>query len=188
MFGPGRYTESETLVGFLDTQLASLRASTHGLTEAQARATPCRSGLSIGGLLKHTTYVLRGSAAVSDDGSTDEAGIAAFTDSFTLRDDETLADTLADFDAMRAAYLEQVRAYEPGAEMTAPPAPWDGIDHPTPSVRRFSLVHHVEELARHAGHADVIREEVDGASAPSLLMAVQGREGNAFVQPWARVG
>jgi hypothetical protein len=51
-------------------------------------------------------------------------------------------------------------------------------------VERFALLHHVEELARHAGHADIIREQIDGADAGSLLMAAEGREGNTFVQPW----
>jgi hypothetical protein len=51
-------------------------------------------------------------------------------------------------------------------------------------VQRFHLVHHIEEFARHAGHADIIREQLDGASAASLLMAVEGRPGNAFIQPW----
>ena len=74
---------------------------------------------------------------------------------------------------------------DPGAAMTAPPAPWDGIDTPTASVQRFELMHHVEELAWHAGHADIVREQLDGACAPSLLMAVEGRVGNEFVQPWA---
>jgi len=77
-----------------------------------------------------------------------------------------------------------VRVTDPGADMTAPPAPWDGIYAPTDSVQRFELVHHVEELARHAGHADIIREQIDGANAGSLLMAVEGRDGNDFVQPW----
>ena len=60
MFSPGRHIESEALAGFLDQQLSSIRASTHGLTDEQARQTPCRSALSIGGLVKHATYVLQG--------------------------------------------------------------------------------------------------------------------------------
>ncbi len=68
--------------------------------------------------------------------------------------------------------------------MTAPPAPWDDIYAPTDSVQRFALMHHIEEFARHAGQADIIREQIDGATAASLLMAVEGRQGNDFVQPW----
>jgi hypothetical protein len=60
------HTESETLAGYLEQQLADLRASSYGLTEEQARLTPCRSALSIGGLVKHAAYVCRG--GVSGDG------------------------------------------------------------------------------------------------------------------------
>ncbi|MEP6816975.1 MAG: DUF664 domain-containing protein [Marmoricola sp.] len=41
----------------------------------------------------------------------------------------------------------------------------DGILEPTETRQRFDLVHHVEELARHAGHTDLIREQIDGATA-----------------------
>ena len=114
----------------------------------------------------------------------DEAGYALFMSSFALGDGETLAGALETFDAARSAYLADVRATDPGADITAPPVPGDGIYAPTDSVQRFELVHHLEELARHAGHADIIREQLDGATAASLLMAVEGREGNDFVQPW----
>lgn len=190
MFAPGTLSESEVLVGFLDAQLASLRAAAFGLTEAQARETPCRSTLSIGGLLKHTTYVLSGRLSLDPDAGAapDAAAFATFMASFALGDDETLEGALVVFDATREAYLAGVRETDPGAPTVAPPAPWDGIYTPTPSVHRFALVHHVEELARHAGHADIIREQLDGAAAPSLLMAVEGREGNDFVQPWSHAG
>ncbi|MCW2526813.1 MAG: hypothetical protein JWM76_1673 [Pseudonocardiales bacterium] len=115
----------------------------------------------------------------------DQAGFAIFMGSFALTDDETLAGALVAFDDARSAYLADVAAADPGADVTAPPAPWDGVYASTPSVERFALVHHIEELARHAGQADIIREEIDGAVAGPLLMAVEGREGNAFVQPWA---
>ena len=44
----------------------------------------------------------------------------------------------------------------------------------------------IEEFARHAGHADIIREQLDGALAGQLAMAVEGIEGNDFIQPWRR--
>ena len=187
MFRPGQYTESEVLVGYLDQQLAAIRAAAHGLSEQQARQTPCRSALSIGGLLKHATYVMVRRTRAADPGAAlDLAAYEAFTDSFALREDETLDGVLRAFDEARDAYLADVRATDPGASMTAPPAPWDGLDEPTASVQRYVLVHHVEELARHAGHADVLREQLDGATAGPLRLAVEGREGNAFVQPWTR--
>ena len=165
MFGPGTYSESDVLVGYLEQQLTAIRAAAHGLTEQQARATPCRSTLSIGGLLKHATYVMRQHLRLrTDEVALDEAGFALFMGSFALADGETLDTALADFDATRVAYLEVLRETDPGAATTAPPAPWDGVDVPTASVRRYELVHHIEELARHAGHADIIREQLDGTT------------------------
>lgn len=188
MFGPGRHTEGEVLVGYLEQQLAALRAAAYGLTEQQARATPCRSALSVGGLLKHATYVLQRRAEQDAGSPPDATAVALFMGSFALGDGETLAGVLAAYDAACTTYLDDVRRTDPAAAMTAPPAPWDGLYAPTESVQRYRLVHHVEELARHAGHADIIREQVDGADAASLLMAVEGRPGNDFVQPWAPAG
>jgi hypothetical protein len=186
MFMPSTYSECETLVGFLEQQLAGVRAAAYGLTEHQARQTPCRSELSIGGIVKHVTHVMatRESRRANPGAMPDESGFAAFMSSFALGEDETLVGALDAFDQVRQAYLDDVRATDPGADLTAPPAPWDGIYAPIESVERYALVHHVEEFARHAGQADIIREQLDGATAAPLLMAVEGREGNAFVQPW----
>ncbi|HEY2271161.1 MAG TPA: DinB family protein [Jatrophihabitantaceae bacterium] len=186
MFGPGKHTEGELLVGYIEAQLESLRATAYGLSDEQARATPCRSALSIGGLIKHATYVMgqRERQRADPGAMPDDAGVALFLGSFALTVDETLGSALAEFDQARDTYLADVRDTDPGADVVAPPAPWDGRFGPTDSVQRFHLVHHIEEFARHAGHADIIREQLDGASAASLLMAVEGRPGNAFIQPW----
>lgn len=186
MFGPGKHSEAETFLGYLEQQLDSIRAAAYGLTEEQARETPCRSALSIGGLVKHATYVLQGEQRrrPNPDAIPDEAAVALFLGSFALTEDETLAGALDAFDAARATYVAEISEMDPDDAVSEPPAPWDGRFTPTESVRRFQLMHHVEEFARHAGHADIIREQLDGASAASLLMAVEGREGNDFIQPW----
>jgi hypothetical protein len=186
VFGPGRYTEGEVLAGYIEAQLAALRAAAFGLTEEQARATPCHSALSIGGLIKHATYVMgqRLRERANPGAMPDESDYALFLGSFALGEDESLESALARFDEVRDTYLANLRATDPGADMIAPPAPWDGLFEPTDSVQRFAIVHHVEELARHAGHADIIREQLDGASAASLLMALEGRPGNDFIKPW----
>ncbi|ABS01832.1 putative damage-inducible protein DinB [Kineococcus radiotolerans] len=182
MFGAGKWSESEVLVGYLDQQLEAIRASAHGLSEEQARATPCRSALSVGGLLKHVVHVLEGRLGSSAQPTAEE--VARFTASFSLGEGETLAGTLEAFDRVRAQYLARVSSTDPADEVLEPPAPWFGVLDPTPSVQRYRLVHHVEELARHAGHADILREQLDGASSPSLLAAVHGWPANDFVQPW----
>lgn len=182
MLEPGKLSESDVLVGYLDQQLSAIRASTHGLTEEQARMTPCRSALSVGGILKHLTYVLDDRLVTTAEPGPDD--LALFMASFALGEGETLAGALDAFDRARADHLVRVRATDPAAESVEPPAPWFGRLEPTPSVERFALVHEVEELARHAGHADIIREQIDGATSPSLLAAVEGWPPNDFVQPW----
>ena len=87
MFGPGTYSESEVLVGYLELQLDGIRAAAHGLTEAQAREKPCRSALSIGGLVKHATYVMQGRARDRLGAPLDESGFALFMGSFALADE-----------------------------------------------------------------------------------------------------
>ncbi len=77
-----------------------------------------------------------------------------------------------------------MRTLDPGATYLAPPAPWYGIKDSAEASERYFLTHHVEELARHAGHADIIREQLDGATAGGLYLAVHGLPGNDFVQPW----
>lgn len=81
-------TPSETLVGYLSQQLAAIRSAAHGLSEHQARQTPCRSALSIGGLVKHATYVMeqRERRETNPEVMLDDAGIALFMGSFALRE------------------------------------------------------------------------------------------------------
>ena len=89
-----------------------------------------------------------------------------------------------EFDRAAAEFVADVRRTDPGAETVEPPAPWDNRPDPAPAYERFQMVHAIEELARHAGHADIIREQIDGAQAMSLHFAAAGMPGNQFVQPW----
>ena len=49
---------------------------------------------------------------------------------------------------------------------------------------RWVLLHLVEELARHAGHADLIRESIDGATMYELMAGVEGWPATEWLQPW----
>lgn len=182
MFGPGPWSESEVLVGYLDQLLSAVRASAHGLTDEQARERPCRSALSVGGVVKHVTHVLEGLLVPA--GPPGPEDVAVYEASFALGADETLAGALEAFDRVREESLERLRGTDPAAEVVEPPAPWFGRPEPTSSVERYGLVHLLEEVARHAGHADILREELDGASSLSLVAAVEGWPANDFVQPW----
>lgn len=180
---PAVLTESEALVGYLDEMLGALRNSAHGLTDEQARATPCRSTLSIAGLLKHATWVMWTQIEPGLD-EYPPVPPGDFYGSFHLTGDETVGRVREWFDVARVRYLKAVAALNPDAEMTVAPKPWEGIMEEHRASRRLQLIHHVEEFARHAGHADIIREQLDGATALPLRMAVEGIPGNDYIQPW----
>jgi Protein of unknown function (DUF664) len=61
--------------------------------------------------------------------------------------------------------------------------PWFPKDVDAWSVR-WVLLHLIEETARHAGHADIIRESLDGATAFPLMAAAEGWPSTSWLQPW----
>lgn len=190
MYAPAVHDEITGYAEYVDTQLEALRASAHGLTEEQARLTPTRSALSIGGLIKHVNHVMappsdKEGMEIPDGGEISEAAYAMFMDGFALRDDETLAGAIELFDRRRTGLVEWIRSSNPDGEQTVPPAPWYGLMTSSSARMRYSFVHFVEELARHAGHADIIREQIDGATTLELVLADTGRPATPFAQPWS---
>lgn len=188
MYAPAQHDEVTGLVNYIDEQLTAIRAAAFGLTEEQARETPCRSALSVGGIIKHAVYVMRGAlerlGTEVIEQPVDAVAYAAFTDSFAVRDDETVAGTIEDFDRVRAQLRAAVAATNPADGTMAPPAPWHGIFDARPIHARYYLVHLVEECARHAGHADIIREQIDGVAVPALVLTLAGASANDFFQPY----
>ena len=141
------------------------RFTVQGLTDEQAAATPTASELCLGGLVKHVTFVERGwvdfilegpSAMEMREGSYDE-----HTNSFRMLEGETLAGILADYEACAKRTDDLVRTL-PSLDLShpLPSAPWfePGASW---SARRV-FVHIVAETAQHAGHADILRETLDG--------------------------
>ena len=62
-------------------------------------------------------------------------------------------------------------------------APWFPQDVEAWSVR-WVLLHLIEETARHAGHADIVREAIDGARAFPLMAAAENWPATPWLQPW----
>ena len=189
MYAPASDDEITGIVNYLDLQLSAIRASIVGLTEEQARSRPCRSALSIGGLIKHATHGMCGGVdrLANLDAAPrvlDQHAFSVYLEGFVLTDDETAADVLAEFDSTRRAYMAAVAAADPGAATTEPPAPWNGIHDARPANARFFLVHQIEEFARHAGHADILREEIDGMAVPAIMLSQAGATADDFFQPY----
>ena len=189
MYLPAIHDEATGLAEYVDQQLEAIRATAFGLTEEQARRRPTRSALSIGGILKHVNFVIRppegtDKVTIEEGGEITEEAYAAFMDTFALRDDETLANTLATFDERRPQVVAWIRSSEQDAQVPIGPAPWIGRMHTETAAQRYVHLHFVEELARHAGHADIIREQIDGATSLELVLADTRRPATPFAEPW----
>jgi uncharacterized damage-inducible protein DinB len=181
--------ERDALLAYLAHERDMLRTTAYGLTDEQARLTPTPSALSIGGLLKHVAQVeaawiddvlQRPPSAV--DGADDAEG-------FRLGPDETLEGTLATY-AEVAAETERVIASiaDLGQAVPVPKdVPWFPMDVEAWSVR-WVLLHLIQETARHAGHADIVREAIDGATGFALLAAAEGWPATPWLQPWQPPG
>jgi mono/diheme cytochrome c family protein len=91
---------------------------------------------------------------------------------------------VAAFDAQAEA--TETAALDPSLDLDATLAPPQGPPWYTgePVSARWVLFHLVEEVARHAGHADIIREQLDGATAAALLATVEEWPETAGVTPW----
>jgi hypothetical protein len=147
-------SERSQLLAFVHDNRAEVVALLDGLTEAQARARLVPSATTLLGIVKHCAFVERVWFHVSLAGRTrDEVGIPeSAEDSWVLEDGDTIDAVLADY---RTAWAE--------ADEIAAPYDLDDLavhNRRGPLTLRWIYVHLVEELARHAGHGDILREQV----------------------------
>lgn len=150
-----------------------LRFTTRDLNEDQARAQPTVSALSLGGLIKHVTdverswtdFIVSGPSAMAsgdrDFADWTEEDYAERERSFQLQPDETLAGAVAAYEEVgrqTARLVTELPSLD--ARQPLPEAPW--FDTDSWSARRVFL-HIIAETTQHAGHADIIRESIDGS-------------------------
>jgi hypothetical protein len=177
--------ERSGLLEYLAQQRYVLRLTAYGLTDEQAMATPSASPLSVGGLIKHVSSVESGWIDIvlqrgQDSGSEDDYGV-----NFQIQPGETLAGVLEQYAAV-ADETEAVIAGigDLGRAVPVPKGvPWFPDDVEAWSVR-WVLLHLITETARHAGHADIVRESVDGATAFPIMAGAEGWPASPWMQPW----
>jgi hypothetical protein len=184
---PFRTDEHDLLLGYLAQQRDVLRLTAFGLTDEQAR-TPAAttSPLTVGGLVKHVATTEQGWIdIVLERERPGPVGQDGYEEGFTMRPDETLADLFAFSDEVGAETERAVRGIaDLGQPVPVPPGvPWYPDDLDAWSVR-WVLMHLVSETARHAGHADMVREAIDGATAFPLMAAAEGWPATPWLQPW----
>ncbi len=183
---PFHTDEHDLLLGYVAQQREVMRLTAYGLTDDQARqAAAPPSPLTVGGLLKHVTFVEQGWIDVILERQRPATGEDDYADGFTMHADETLADLLAHSVAVGEETERVVRAIpDLGQRVPVPQGvPWYPQDLDAWSVR-WVLMHVVAETARHAGHADIVREAVDGATSFPLMAAAEGWPATPWMQPW----
>ncbi|GGY08268.1 DinB family protein [Streptomyces hiroshimensis] len=169
--------ERGTLLAFVEAQRGALRRAVLGLTDEQAALKPSASELSLGGLLKHVMQAEQNWLMLAQGRAEEsEQDPSAWADGFRLLEGETVAGVLAHWEQVAAETEKFIRSV-PSLEDTfpLPEAPWFPKDSRV--SMRWLLLHLVEEIARHAGHADVIRESLDGKTAFELVALAAGDDG-----------
>lgn len=168
--------EREDLIAALAHARFYLRLTTRDLTDDQVRLRTTVSAFSLGGVVKHVTEVERGwagfltagrAALANKDGQDfidwTEEDYVELRQSEVLAPEETLVDVLADHERAAAATDATIRELDTlDTVHPLPRAPWP-MDEAW-SARR-AIVHILAETTQHAGHADIIREALDGAKS-----------------------
>ena len=154
--------ERTTLETFLDYYRAAVRNKVHGLSEDQARLRLVPSATTLGGLLKHLRMV--------------EASWFQYRLAQLPRDEVTAFRALGDgpdpdFDLAPHETVERlVASYDEECARSRETADRFDLDHVVPHSKlgqvslRWIYVHMIDETARHAGHADILRELIDGST------------------------
>jgi hypothetical protein len=164
---PPAVGERADLLAALASARRFLRYTTRDLTDEQARQRTTVSELCLGGLVKHVaaveqawaSFIIEGPSVMGDATEADWADRAG---QFSLLPGETLDGVLSDYQQVASRTDELVGTLpDLNASHPLPRAPWF-----PPGARwsaRQALLHIIAETAQHAGHADIIRESLDGA-------------------------
>ncbi|MGC3994975.1 MAG: DinB family protein [Propionicimonas sp.] len=153
-------TERADLLAALDRHRGFLLFTALRLTDDQARLTSTVSELHIGGIIKHVAATERGWIAFMTGGDMAEAA-GDWWQGHHMGPDETLEAIIDDYQQCAAETEAAVRALPDLNEARPlPDEPW--FEPGTTWTARRVLLHILAETAQHAGHADIIREAIDG--------------------------
>lgn len=166
--GGGLTGERAVLRETLAKHRALLRYTVRGLSDDDARRRPTASALTLGGLLKHVAdceagwvdFILTGVVAGAEKWAEWAADADGDRDDFTLDPADTLASLLARYDEVAARTDELVGTVDLDLSHPLPEAPW--FPAGTRWSARHALAHIIGETAQHSGHADILRETLDG--------------------------
>ncbi|WP_436739822.1 DinB family protein [Streptomyces sp. BBFR102] len=144
-------SEIEVLRGFLDYLRTSIATKIEGTPEPQARTAAVPSGTNLLGLLNHLTHVER------------TTFLGEYVTDWQATFHAAPTDSVADVVVRYRDAVERANDILDGCADLSAPAPRARPGRPAPSIR-WALTHLIEETGRHAGHADILRELIDGTT------------------------
>ncbi|MBT2440390.1 DinB family protein [Streptomyces sp. ISL-36] len=166
--------ERGAFLNFVEAQRAAIRRAALGLSEEQAASRPSASELSLSGLIKHVAEMELNWLRLAQQRPNEKRRTReTWGDAFRLMDGETITQMLDFWDGVAKETEELVRSV-PSLDDTfpLPEAPWFPKDGRV--SMRWMLLHLVQEMGRHAGHADIVRESLDGKTSFELIAMEQG--------------
>ncbi len=184
---PNAHGEAGVVSSFVRNQLAQVRSAVHGLSDEQWHRRSTVSEFTLAALLDHVGLVAEQYGVGIEAAA---GGPADYGKGVTEGDSESVEgrtgeQLLADFDRRVAGFASLLERIEAGAIpmdglVPVPEAPWFPEDLTHWEVR-WVLLHIATEVARHAGHADIIRESIDGKGSYELNALADG-------EPWPAWG
>lgn len=178
--------EADALATFAHQQIHQLATTLHGLAPEQLAATPSASAMSLGALARHGIAVGQNLVAGIRRAPEDiqpgdlperteqqkqaEGGIAPEA----LRPEDTAEQLIAELEEVATEIARTLREVDLDTQVPIPAAPWNR-DASFWNIR-FCALHAIEEFARHSGHADLLRESIDGATTYELNARADGEE------------
>jgi uncharacterized damage-inducible protein DinB len=156
--------EKTDLSQALAEQRELLLITVRGLTDAQAARRTTVSELTLGGIVKHLAQGEEAWTQIMTKGDGELPGGMLDMGQYRMTEGETLPVLLERYAAAARATDEAVAGLpDLGRSVLLPATPWSPPEPEYWSARRI-LLHLIRETAQHAGHADIVREALDGAN------------------------
>ena len=155
--------EKADILRMLADQRKNFLITVQGITDEQARERTTVSDLTLGGLLSHVVGNERSwMKVIADMDDTAEFDMAAAAEEYLLSAGQTVAGLVEEYARVAEATAAAVAEMDLDLQVPLPTAPW-APEREWQSAR-FTLLHILREVSQHAGHADIIREALDGGS------------------------
>lgn len=174
--------ENDSLATFAQQQIDQIATTLHGLEQEQLALVPSASGMSLGALARHVLMISGGAARAMEAapaappapaGSPEQVMAEGGLAPEALREGDTPESLIEQLQQVGMELATAIREVDLETRGPVPDQPWfEG--RRTWSLRWYAL-HLIEENARHTGHADILRESIDGKTAYELNALAAGQ-------------